>query len=109
VVTEHGHDIWSKLTFFCTEALSPAFIHGADLWPHPINFASAEQLQQLQQQVRIHSAHAPYTSFPAIFSNTQLFQYSCIDVSAGAAATSRVAAPAAGEELSLTAWSADLR
>jgi len=33
------------------EALSPAFIHtGADLWPHPLNFASAEQLQQLQQQ-----------------------------------------------------------
>jgi RNA recognition motif-containing protein len=33
------------------QALSPAFIHtGADLWPHPLNFASAEQLQQLQQQ-----------------------------------------------------------
>merc|ERR1711936_859161 len=30
---------------------APAFIHtGADLWPHPLNFASAEQLQQLQQQ-----------------------------------------------------------
>merc|ERR1711936_1484417 len=33
------------------QALSPAFIHtGADLWPHPLSFASAEQLQQLQQQ-----------------------------------------------------------
>merc|ERR1711936_355307 len=33
------------------QALSPAFIHtGADLWPPPLNFASAEQLQQLQQQ-----------------------------------------------------------
>ena len=37
--------------FYFSDALSPAFIHGADLWPHPINFASAEQLQQLQQQV----------------------------------------------------------
>ena len=37
--------------FLFPEALSPAFIHtGADLWPHPLNFASAEQLQQLQQQ-----------------------------------------------------------
>lgn len=33
------------------QALSPAFIHtGGDLWPHPLSFASAEQLQQLQQQ-----------------------------------------------------------
>merc|ERR1712154_386439 len=33
------------------QALSPAFIHaGADLWPHPLNFANAEQLQRLQQQ-----------------------------------------------------------
>ena len=40
---------WYKSYF--SEALSPAFIHtGADLWPHPLNFASAEQLQQLQQQ-----------------------------------------------------------
>ena len=39
------------LTVVIAEALSPAFIHtGADLWPHPLNFASAEQLQQLQQQ-----------------------------------------------------------
>jgi len=39
------------------EALSPAFIHaGADLWPHPLNFANAEQLQQLQQQALLHPA-----------------------------------------------------
>ena len=40
-----------------SEALSPAFIHaGADLWPHPLNFANAEQLQQLQQQALLHPA-----------------------------------------------------
>lgn len=34
-----------------SEALNHAFIHtGADLWPHPLSFASAEQLQQLAQQ-----------------------------------------------------------
>eukprot|EP00092_Neocalanus_flemingeri_P003386 GFUD01003627.1.p1 GENE.GFUD01003627.1~~GFUD01003627.1.p1 ORF type:complete len:207 (+),score=24.28 GFUD01003627.1:170-790(+) len=39
------------------EALSPAFIHaGADLWPHPLNFANAEQIQQLQQQALLHPA-----------------------------------------------------
>jgi len=38
------------------EPLSPAFIHGADLWPHPLNFANAEQLQQLQQQALLHPA-----------------------------------------------------
>merc|ERR1711962_1171600 len=32
------------------QALSPAFIHGADLWPHHLNMVGAEQLQQLQQQ-----------------------------------------------------------
>ena len=42
---------------FLTEALSPAFIHaGADLWPHPLNFANAEQIQQLQQQALLHPA-----------------------------------------------------
>jgi len=38
------------------QALSPAFIHGADLWPHPLSFANAEQLQQLQQQALLHHA-----------------------------------------------------
>lgn len=38
------------------EALSPAFIHGADLWPHPLNMVGAEQLQQLQQQALLHPA-----------------------------------------------------
>merc|ERR1712029_620607 len=39
------------------QALSPAFIHaGADLWPHPLNFANAEQIQQLQQQALLHPA-----------------------------------------------------
>lgn len=38
------------------QPLSPAFIHGADLWPHPLNFANAEQLQQLQQQALLHPA-----------------------------------------------------
>ena len=39
------------------EALSPAFIHtGTDLWPHPLSFANAEQLQQLQQQALLHHA-----------------------------------------------------
>ena len=42
---------YALLTVVIAEALSPAFIHtGADLWPHPLNFASAAQLQQLQQQ-----------------------------------------------------------
>jgi len=38
------------------EALSPAFIHGTDLWPHPLNMVGAEQLQQLQQQALLHPA-----------------------------------------------------
>lgn len=38
------------------EALSPAFIHGTDLWPHPLNMMGAEQLQQLQQQALLHPA-----------------------------------------------------
>lgn len=39
------------------QALSPAFIHtGTDLWPHPLSFANAEQLQQLQQQALLHHA-----------------------------------------------------
>merc|ERR1712168_452964 len=52
------------------QALSPAFIHtGADLWPHPLNFATAEQLQQLQQQALLagHPAlhqQRPVRSFP---------------------------------------------
>ena len=45
-----------KILLF-SEALSPAFIHaGADLWPHPLNFANAEQIQQLQQQALLHPA-----------------------------------------------------
>ena len=39
------------ILFIISEALNHAFIHtGADLWPHPLSFASAEQLQQLAQQ-----------------------------------------------------------
>jgi len=38
------------------EALSPAFIHGTDLWPHPFTYAGAEQLQQLHQQALLHPA-----------------------------------------------------
>lgn len=33
------------------QALSPAFIHGADIWPHPFSYASAEQQLQLQQHL----------------------------------------------------------
>ncbi|XP_023344633.1 protein couch potato isoform X3 [Eurytemora carolleeae] len=38
------------------QALSPAFIHGADLWPHHLSMIGAEQLQQLQQQALLHPA-----------------------------------------------------
>lgn len=38
------------------QALSPAFIHGTDLWPHPFTYAGAEQLQQLHQQALLHPA-----------------------------------------------------
>ena len=57
----HSQSNYNEIYVSCVaDALSPAFIHGADLWPHPINFASAEQLQQLQQQVcgaRLAAAH----------------------------------------------------
>jgi len=47
------------------QALSPAFIHtGADLWPHPLNFASAEQLQQLQQQALLAGHPALHQQLP---------------------------------------------
>lgn len=56
-LTGHAELLWTGLyaggNVEKYEALSPAFIHGADLWPHPINFASAEQLQQLQQQMSL--------------------------------------------------------
>ena len=40
-----------SICYYYSEALSPAFIHGADLWGHPLNVVGAEQLHQLQQQV----------------------------------------------------------
>jgi len=47
------------------QALSPAFIHaGADLWPHPLSFANAEQLQQLQQQVLLQQASLQQHQLP---------------------------------------------
>lgn len=48
------------------EALSPAFIHGTDLWPHPFTYAGAEHLQQLHQQALLHPAlqqQVPMRSF----------------------------------------------
>ena len=58
------------------EALSPAFIHtGTDLWPHPLSFANAEQLQQLQQQALLHHAsmqhQLPVRSFLWLDKQTQ--------------------------------------
>ncbi|XP_071745395.1 protein couch potato isoform X1 [Lepeophtheirus salmonis] len=38
------------------QALSPAFIHGADLWPHPFSYAGAEHQLQLHQQALLHPA-----------------------------------------------------
>ena len=56
VWTPHARQNYQKCFLFA-EALSPAFIHaGADLWPHPLNFANAEQIQQLQQQALLHPA-----------------------------------------------------
>jgi len=56
-LTGRGDLAWTEYAPPCSEALSPAFIHaGADLWPHPLNFANAEQLQQLQQQALLHPA-----------------------------------------------------
>ena len=54
----HPFDRVSFFTeFLFPEALSPAFIHaGTDLWPHPLSFANAEQLQQLQQQALLHQS-----------------------------------------------------
>ena len=53
------HEGFFPLTFrffFFTEALSPAFIHGAaDLWSHPLAYgATAEQQLQLHQQALLH-------------------------------------------------------
>lgn len=42
-----------------------AFIHtGADLWPHPLSFASAEQLQQIQQQAALLGHPALHQQLP---------------------------------------------
>jgi hypothetical protein len=41
------------------EAISPAFIHGADLWHHPFSYAGAtaeQQLQLHQQAALLHPA-----------------------------------------------------
>lgn len=41
-----------------SEALNPAFIHGADLWPHHLAYAAAgaEQQLHLHQQALLHPA-----------------------------------------------------
>jgi len=50
------HPLTGRLVF--SEALSPAFIHGAaDLWSHPLAYgATAEQQLQLHQQALLHPA-----------------------------------------------------
>jgi len=58
-LTGHAELLWTGVyggNIEKYEALSPAFIHGADLWPHPLNMVGAEQLQQLQQQALLHPA-----------------------------------------------------
>ena len=57
--TRQKHErFFSNFSFssFFTEALSPAFIHGAaDLWSHPLAYgATAEQQLQLHQQALLH-------------------------------------------------------
>jgi len=62
-ITQPNHPLVHPLT---GQALSPAFIHGADLWPHPLNMVGADQLQQLQQQALLHPAlqhQVPLRSF----------------------------------------------
>ena len=50
----------SKRIIQFAEALSPAFIHAADLWPHHFSAAyaaaGAEQQLQMQQQALLHPA-----------------------------------------------------
>ncbi|XP_023344631.1 protein couch potato isoform X1 [Eurytemora carolleeae] len=58
-LTGHAELLWTGLyggNVEKYEALSPAFIHGADLWPHHLSMIGAEQLQQLQQQALLHPA-----------------------------------------------------
>ena len=61
-LTGHAELLWAAGVYNSAnveksyEALSPAFIHGTDLWPHPLNMMGAEQLQQLQQQALLHPA-----------------------------------------------------
>ena len=53
-----GFAHFQKAGLVFSEALSPAFIHGAaDLWSHPLAYgATAEQQLQLHQQALLHPA-----------------------------------------------------